>query len=147
MNVRRRTPATLMFSAIAACALLAGCSTSTKGSTTTSSTSAFTPTSVLSPGGTVPFSQSKNARPDIQAGVCTDVGGTWVLRGTATNHGSNATGYQLVVDFVTKPGSTVLATVVVNVPTVQPGKTTNWSVAGAKGETNVACVLRLAQTS
>ncbi len=58
-----------------------------------------------------------------------------------------ATGFQIVVDFVTKPGSTVLGTSEVNVANVAPGATASWTATGAQGKSDIGCIVRLAQTT
>ena len=68
------------------------------------------------------------------------------LHGTVRNPGPTAKRYQIVVDYVSQPGSTVLATTVLNVSSVPPKSSTGWTAVGAKGKSGVACVLRLAQS-
>ena len=130
-------------------ALLASCSSSgSSAHPTTGTPSASSPrTSVIEPGGTVPFKPADNARSEVQAGICTQVSGAWKFSGSVHNATKHAKNFQLVVDFVTKPGSTVLTTSVVSIPAVGAGATTQWSVSGAAGKSNVACVLRQAQAS
>jgi hypothetical protein len=131
---------------------LAGCSSSptTSGSTapsTTATGAAGTQTSNLGPGQTVPFNETLNARLDVHPGTCKESGGSWVLRGTVTNSASSTRQYQIVVDFVTKPGGTVLATQEVTVPGVAPKQTKDWSASGAPGHSSVACLIRQVQAS
>ena len=126
---------------VACSALLVGC---------TSSTPAPPPvrdkTVAITPGRAVPFAQARNARFDVTAGACTPSSGSWVLHGTVRNPTLGATTFQIVVDFVTRIGSTVLATTVVDVPSVAPGATVHWSTTGAHHASDVACVVRQAQT-
>ena len=132
---------------VAACSiLLVGCSSSSSSSSTTTPPR-HTGTSVIAPGGTVPFHLSHNARADLSLTPCTQSGGQWVLRGTVTNRASTSKSFQIVVDFVTNPGSTVLGTTVVNVAGVAPRSTAHWSAAGGRGKTGVACIVRQAQTT
>jgi len=63
------------------------------------------------------------------------------------NSATKAKTFQIVVDFVTEPGSTVLSSTVVNLPGVGPKATTPWSATGARGQSHVACVVRQAQAS
>jgi len=102
---------------------------------------------VIAPGGTVPFKQADNARSEVEVGSCTEVSGAWRLSGSVHNAAKHARSFQLVVDFVTKPGSTVLATSVVSISGVGAGATAPWSVSGATGASNVGCLLRQAQAS
>jgi hypothetical protein len=104
-------------------------------------------TSVVKPGATVPFNPADNVRSDVTVGSCTDSSAGWVVHGTVVNPGPGSRKYQIVVDFVTHPGSTVVATTVVNVPTVAAGSSGTWSAVGAKGKTGVDCVVRLAQST
>ena len=104
-------------------------------------------TSVIEPGGTVPFNLADNARADVKTQPCTQVNGAWVLNGTVRNTAAKSRSFQIVVDFLTEPGSTILGTTVVNVPSVNPGTTANWSATGARGKSPVGCVVRLAQAT
>ena len=104
-------------------------------------------TKKLSPGATVPFNLAHNARAGVSTTGCDQKDGAWVLTGTVKNATHNSTAYQIVVDFVTQPGGTVLSTSVVNVPTVGSGQTASWSATGAQGHIHVACIVRQAQTS
>ena len=136
-----------MAAGVAACSvLLAACSSSSSPSTTTAPPQ-HTGTSVVAPGATVPFHLSHNARADLVLAACTQSGGQWVLKGTVTNRASTSKSFQIVVDFVTSPGSTVLSTTVVNVSNVAPASTAHWSASGARGKTGVACIIRQAQTT
>jgi hypothetical protein len=123
--------------------VLAACSSS--GSSATQETS--TRTSVAAPGASIPFNEADNARADVKVGTCTQVSGAWVFTGSVVNTATKARTFQIVVDFVSKPGSTVLGTTVVTVPDVGAGATGHWSTTGAQGKPNVACVVRLAQVT
>ena len=127
------------------CVLLVGC---TFGLTACSSSGA-TPKSTkpLSPGATVPFNLAHNVRSAVTTTGCTQNAGTWVLTGTVKNTTHRSTAYQIVVDFVTQPGGTVISTSLVNVPTVGASKSATWSATGARGHKHVACIVRQAQTS
>jgi hypothetical protein len=101
---------------------------------------------VLKPGTQVSFDLAHNARIDVHTESCREDSGAWVLKGTVTNPGTAATGFQIIVDFVTK-GDTVLATTEVNITYVAPKATANWSATGARGKSGINCILRLAQTT
>jgi len=129
--------------------LLAGCSSS-RGPTspepgTGGTTPVVTRVSAIAPGEVVPFTLADNARSEVTTGVCTQSSGTWVLTGTVRNSATKAKTFQIVVDFVTEPGSTVLSSVEVNLPRVGPNVTAPWSATGARGRSHVACVVRQAQ--
>jgi len=83
----------------------------------------------------------------VSPGPCTATSGGWVFHGTVKNPAPRPKRFQIVVDFVSHPGSTVLATTVLNFPSVAPHSTEAWSAVGAKGESGVSCVVRLAQSS
>jgi hypothetical protein len=119
--------------------LVSGCSSN---STPKSDTEVST---VLKPGTPVHLDLAHNARGDLHAETCKEASGAWVMRGTVTNPGTAATGFQIVVDFVTK-GDTVLSTTEVNISYVAPKGTTSWSATGARGKSDVKCIVRLAQT-
>jgi hypothetical protein len=101
----------------------------------------------LKTGVTVPLDANKNARADVKTGTCAPESGTWVLNGTVKNPTSKPATFQIVVDFVTQKGFTVLSSSVVNVPNVAPGDTTSWSAKGAAGQSGVECLIRQAQTT
>ena len=69
----------------------------------------------------------------------------WVLSGLVKNSASTARDYQIVVDFVTQPGDTVLDTKIINTTSVNPGATLAWSTRSAPGLAHVACVIRQVQ--
>jgi hypothetical protein len=73
--------------------------------------------------------------------------GEWTLTGTVTNSLTTTTSFQIVVDFVSAKGDTVLSTTEVNVSGVRAGGSAAWSASGAKGKSDVACDLRQAQTT
>jgi hypothetical protein len=158
--VRVVTRSFMLLAVSGATLLAAGCSRSespppTSTSTTRSASPAPTstsstappPTSVVSPGASVPFDLADNARADVSPGPCTATSGGWVFHGTVKNPAPRPKRFQIVVDFVSHPGSTVLATTVLNFPSVAPHSTEAWSAVGAKGESGVSCVVRLAQSS
>jgi hypothetical protein len=101
----------------------------------------------VAPGKTVSFDLAHNARDDLSTGACTQTSRGWVLKGTVKNPGTKTTSFEIVVDFVTQPGSTVLATTVVDVQSVASGASASWSAEGARGDSHVACIVRLAQTT
>ena len=127
--------------------LIAGCSVLLLGCSSSSTSKPTVRTSVIEPGGTVPFNLADNARADVKTQPCTQVNGAWVLNGTVRNTAAKSRSFQIVVDFLTEPGSTILGTTVVNVPSVHPGTTANWSATGARGKSPVGCVVRLAQAT
>ncbi len=153
-----------IFAVVAGALPLAGCSTSPnstqsgagvpKGTTTTTkvlpapkgTTTTTTTTKVLPGVTTIPFSLAKNARHDVAtSGPCTLTGTSWILSGTVRNSSRSARNYQIVVDFVTQPGFTVLDTKIVTTAVVQPGASLPWDATGAAGKKNVACVVRQVQ--
>jgi hypothetical protein len=138
--------------ALAGCSvLLAGCSSSPPGATSGPGTGVTTPVvtrvSAITPGEAVPFTLADNARSEVTTEGCTQSSGTWVLEGTVRNPSTKAKTFQIVVDFVTNPGSTVLSSVEVSLPRVGPKATAPWSATGARGRSHVACVVRQAQAS
>jgi hypothetical protein len=115
-----------------------------------SSTSTMSPsphTSVIAPSVSVPFDPAENARAEVAFTACAPTAGAWVVSGTVTNKGSATKTFQLVVDFASVPGSTVLSSAVVTVPDVEEHATVRWSARGARGAAHVACLLRQAQAS
>ena len=104
-------------------------------------------TVVITPGSIVSYSAPRNARGDVTVKMCSQVDGSWVLTGSVKNPAKTATGFRIVVDFVTKPGSTVLSSSEVTVASVNPGATVDWSATGAHGKSGVACIVRQAQTT
>jgi hypothetical protein len=113
----------------------------THGSATTAtSAQSTTSTSVSVP----QYDPAKNARQDVVAGACSDGGDKgWSLEGTVTNSGATPRGYSIVVDFITVPGDTVMATRVVTVPPLAPHASASWSATGAvPGQKNLTCVIR-----
>lgn len=124
--------------------LLAGCSSSPSS---TGASTAAPPTSIASPGASVPVIPADNARAEVTPRVCADTANGWVLRGTVKNPGPGSKRFQIVVDYVSRVGSTVLATTVLNLPSVPARGTASWSAVGAKGKSNVNCVVRLAQST
>ncbi len=116
-------------------------------SCSSSPTSAPEGTTVLKPGALVPFDLAHNARADVHASACHIASGSWLLQGTVRNPGTTATGFQIVVDFVSAKGDTVISTTEIDVPTVAPKASADWSATGAKGKPDVACLVRQAQTT
>jgi hypothetical protein len=135
-------------SAAACCSLVlaifvSGCSSNSNSNSSPSSGSEQT--TALKPGTPVSFDLAHNARADVRTDTCKESSGAWVLKGTVTNSGTAATGFQMIVDFVAK-GDTVLSTTEVNIAYVAPKASANWSATGARGKLGVSCILRLAQT-
>lgn len=129
--------------AVGASALVLTCCSSSPAASSASTQPP--PTSVVKPGASVPFDPTDNARADVSVGTCTDTADGWVLHGTVKNPGPAPKRFQIVVDFVSVPGSTVLATTVLNVPSVDPQRSAVWSAVGAKGKSGVNCLVRQAQ--
>jgi hypothetical protein len=148
-TARSRAPAALAALAGAGSALLlAACSShSTPGlASPTSTTNATATTTSTTTATTIPFVAAKNARQDVSTtGACTQVGGNWVLKGVVRNSATTARTYQIVVDFVTQPGDTVLDTQIVTTASVKPAAGLTWSAKSTPGLTNVACVIRQVQ--
>jgi hypothetical protein len=90
------------------------------------------------------YNPARNARQDVVAGACVDGGSRgWSLSGTVTNPSSAKQGYSIVVDFITIPGDTVVATKLVTVSPIPPKATAHWSATGAApGAHNLNCVIR-----
>ncbi len=139
----RATTRYLSLALIVGGALTAGCSSSPSA---TSSTDAGT-TSVVAPGASIPFNPANDARADVSTRPCVQTTSGWVLTGSVKNPGPVGKRFQVVVDFVSRAGSTVLATTVLDVPEVAPGARLTWSATGAKGKADVACVVRFAQST
>ena len=117
-------------------------STSSSATATTSTTVAASSTVAT----TIPFVMARNARRDVTTtGSCREVKGQWVLSGVVKNSATTARTYQIVVDFVTQPGDTVLDTKIVTTPSVSPGAIRVWSATSTTGLTHVACVIRQVQ--
>jgi hypothetical protein len=129
---------------MSAALFLAGCSSN--GSANPSSLTSEPTSTTVSIGTTIPFSMAKNARQDVTtSGPCAAVGGIWVLSGTVKNSAKTARTYQIVVDFVTQPGNTVLDTKIINTTSVGSGASLAWSAKSVPGLTHVACVIRQVQ--
>jgi hypothetical protein len=90
----------------------------------------------------IPYSPGANAREDVFSDLpCTSSNGAWTLSGTITNSKNVSRTYQLVVDFVTSTGGTVLFERVQTFPSVTPGQKINWHSSWQSNATSVACVL------
>jgi uncharacterized protein with FMN-binding domain len=109
-----------------------------------SSTKSTPSTTSSTPPTTIVFNPAHNARFDVTTGACTATNGGWTYSGTVTNHRDNARRYQIVVDFISVPGDTVLDTQIANL-TVNGHSTASWTVHGATGTSNTNCVIRYAQ--
>ncbi len=122
---------------------LAGCSSGPSSSPTTKPPTASTATNTAT---TIPFSLSKNARQDVSTtGSCAEVGGAWVLNGQVRNSARAPRDYQIVVDFVSQPGDTVLDTKIVQTATVGVGDTAGWTATSSPDLAHVACLVRQVQ--
>jgi hypothetical protein len=104
-------------------------------------------TKTITPGSVVPFRKAQDARSDVKTAGCVEASGAWTMSGSVKNPATTTTGFEIVIDFVTKPGSTVIGTSEVNVANVAPGATASWSATGARGKSEIACIVRLAQTT
>ena len=142
----------LVVGAVGAIALaLAGCS-SGSGSSGSSSASKDASGSNGSSNGTatsvsVPtYNASHNARADVTSGHCTgNKTAGYVLQGMVRNSATSSRTYSIVVDFITNPGDTVMATRIVKVGPLAPRKSANWSTrASGHGHANLNCVIRQA---
>jgi hypothetical protein len=120
-------------------ALLAACGSSAHKSSPPAGVSSSSQTTVSVPA----YNPAKNARQDVAAGACVDSNKGWSLSGTVTNSSGTTRGYSIVVDFITVPGDTVVATKLVNVPPLSPHASAKWSATGAApGVHNLTCVIR-----
>jgi hypothetical protein len=126
--------------------LLAGCSSNGAASPTSTTKAPATGVSAQSTvATTIPFSIARNARQDVTAGSCKEVGGLWVLNGMVKNSAKTARTYQIVVDFVNPVGNTVFDTKIVTTRRVRPAQSLAWSTNSVPGLTHVACVIRQVQ--
>jgi hypothetical protein len=135
--------------AVVGCGLvLAGCGGGKSQSTpTTHGAPAPTTRTVPIPATTISvpaYDPAKNARQDVVPGACVNGGSRgWSLAGTVTNSSPTKHGYSIVVDFITVPGDTVVATKLVTVPPLSPKASAKWSATGAApGVKNLTCVVR-----
>jgi hypothetical protein len=94
---------------------------------------------------TLTFHHNLNARYDVTQGACVSVNGHWSFSGTVHNNSRLHRRYELVIDFISQPGDTVLDTKIVNIAHVNPRQVVRWRATGAPGQPKVACVLRFAQ--
>jgi hypothetical protein len=135
--------------------VLAACasphSTTSAGTSSTTSIRGAAHASTPVPGATeVPYNKYKNARLDVSVlGACTrQANGAWILRGTVINPDPvNPTGFSIVVDFVHEPGGTVLDTVIVRVPPVEPKNTATWHASWSYAGSGLTCLVRQAQVT
>jgi hypothetical protein len=135
----------LGFLALVECSTcLAACSSTGSSATTTSPSPR---TSVIAPSVSVPFDPAENARAEVKFTACAPTAGAWAVTGTVTNKGTGAKTFELVVDFASVPGYTILSSAVVTVPDVAEHATVHWSARGARGAPHVACLLRQAQAA
>jgi len=139
----RRRVALAVCATIGVIALLAviigvGVGTSPGNSTSTTTSTIAVPTSV-------PYNPLLNARADVTTELCLQGAHGWTLRGTVHNGRSYARRYQIIVDYTSIPGSTVLDTRFVNIAVVASHQSVSWSATGAAGLANVNCVIRFVQ--
>ncbi|MFZ0667617.1 MAG: hypothetical protein WAM97_17845 [Acidimicrobiales bacterium] len=137
-----------------AAVLVGGCSSGESTperstSVTRSSTPVTRPfTSVtLKPGTLVQFNVTKNARADVHQGACHVASGHWQMNGTVRNSSSGTKGFQIIVDFVTAKGDTIVSTAEISIASLAPNASATWAATGPKGNSDVACVMRQAQTT
>jgi hypothetical protein len=93
-----------------------------------------------------PYNAARNARGEVTSGHC--IGNKtagYVLQGMVRNSATSSRTYSIVVDFITNPGDTVMATRIVKVGPLAPNKSANWSTpAAGQGHANLNCVIRQA---
>jgi hypothetical protein len=113
-----------------------------KGASGSNGSSNGTTTSVSVP----TYNASHNARADVTSGDCTgNKTAGYVLQGMARNSATSSRTYSIVVDFITNPGDTVMATRIVKVGPLAPHKSAKWSTpASGQGHVNLNCVIRQA---
>jgi hypothetical protein len=135
-----RSPSRLaLLLGVTLCSALAACGGSSHQSSPPSGSSTAPQTTVSVPA----YNPAKNARRDVVAGPCIDGSSGWSLSGTVTNSTGSMRGYSIVVDFITVPGDTVIATKLVTVPPVSPHASAKWSATGAApGVRDLTCVIR-----
>ena len=92
-----------------------------------------------------PLRPGQERRKDVTTTVRVEFGGLWVLNGEIKNSASVARTYQIVVDYVTDPGDTVLDTQILNTKSVKPGASLAWVTKSEPGLTHVSCVIRQVQ--
>lgn len=147
VSTRLRTRAQL--AAIGLALLTAGCSSHSSAPPAAASASAVksTPVVAYSPV-IVHYDPKKNARSALTTvGPCTQSGEDWVLRGNVTNTAQTARSYQIVIDYVTVPGDTVIATRIVDTSSVKPGATTTWAASAKTAEQHTGCFVRQVQAN
>lgn len=157
LRTNRRVGTAAAIGAAGLALALAGCSSSPSASPPTTTTKASTATTkpgtktsvvttVPASTTTIPYVPAKNARKDVTTtGSCVEFGGLWVLNGEIKNSASVARTYQIVVDYVTDPGDTVLNTQILNTKSVKPGASLAWVTKSEPGLTHVSCVIRQVQ--
>ena len=130
-------------------ALLSACSMNGSNTTLTTVFSTPTPsgptTTVKGSPPTITFNPALNARGDVAALSCSYVAGRWTYRGTVRNSRHNTRRYQIVVDFVRRPGDTVLVTGIVETPLIHFRATSHWVTKGPTKRHHVTCVIRQVQ--
>lgn len=99
------------------------------------------PTSTTTP----KFVFAHNARSDVAPGTCVAENGGWTYSGTVHNSKSVSRDYQIVIDYITVPGDTVMSTETLELNGVGAGQTVDWTSHGANGLSNINCVVRFAQ--
>jgi hypothetical protein len=135
-GVAAAVAAVLVVGALAAVLATAGSSPS--NTTTSHPSTTLTRTTII-------FHHNLNARYDVTEGACISVNDHWSFSGTVHNGSRFHRRYELVIDYISQPGDTVLDTKVVHIAHVNPHQTVHWRAVGAPGEPKVACVLRFAQ--
>jgi hypothetical protein len=140
--VRRRLRVILV--AAGCTAVLAGCSSGSGGS---GQGGVETRTSVVAPAASIPFDPADNARSEVKIDSCARESGRWMARGTVKNGATSPKTFQLLVDFVSVPGSTILNSTAVTIQHVAARTTVPWSAGGGRGAQHTACLLRQAQAT
>ena len=91
---------------------------------------------------TIPNDFKNNARQDVSVGSCVHQNGEWVLSGGIVNSAKVARKYQIIVDYVTPTGGTVVDSATLEVAKVKPAQRYSWRLGGAKGVAHANCVIR-----
>jgi len=95
---------------------------------------------------TIPFDIKHNARADVVPGACVPSGGRLTMSGSVMNSSQVTRRYQIVVDFTSVPGNTVLDTKIVNIASLASQQKIQWSATSNVGISNANCVIRFAQS-
>lgn len=129
--------------AVAALLLAGGCSSSPSPKASSSTTRPTTAGTGTTTGGGSSSAGSK----DVKMTRCETQGTTWIMDGTVTNSSSASRSYAITVDFDQKPSGTVITSRVVSTGPIKPGDEIVFGASGAKGKTDIACVIAKVTTS